>query len=132
MSERDHMIQILLLAACFAGHLYADAYHEQTTFAIVTGSYNNSEWCERNIELLFTQDYDNWHLFYVDDCSQDDTVYKVESLIKRFNKADKVTDLENLKKSLSFYNPHVLVSASSKETLGPLKEFLKNWVRPAR
>lgn len=110
MSERDHMIQILLLVACVAANFYADAYHEQTTFAIVTGSYNNSEWCERNIELLFTQDYDNWHLFYIDDCSQDDTVDKVERLINNYNKADKVTLIKNKKRYGHMYNQYTVIN----------------------
>lgn len=44
-----------------------------------------------------------------------------------FNKADKVTMTHNLQRTLLEYQPHVVVSALSKEGLQPLLEALKIW-----
>lgn len=44
-----------------------------------------------------------------------------------FNKADRVADLAALEQSISRYQPHVIVSAQSKEGLAPLTEFLRAW-----
>lgn len=44
-----------------------------------------------------------------------------------FNKTDRVADLAQLEQSISRYQPHVIISAQSKEGLTPLTEFLKAW-----
>ena len=44
-----------------------------------------------------------------------------------FNKADKVTNLEELQTRLAQYQPHVVVSAVQKDGLKPLRSFLYNW-----
>lgn len=44
-----------------------------------------------------------------------------------FNKADKVENLSALTMDLARYQPHVIVSAASKEGLKPLIEFLDEW-----
>jgi GTPase len=44
-----------------------------------------------------------------------------------FNKVDLVPDIEALEPKLKKYQPHVLVSALSREGLEPLIEYLRNW-----
>ncbi len=44
-----------------------------------------------------------------------------------FNKIDKVTDLSTITPFLFRYEPHVLVSATSKEGLEPLRNFIDSW-----
>lgn len=44
-----------------------------------------------------------------------------------FNKADRVSDFAQLEQSISRYQPHVIISAQSKEGLAPLTEFLRAW-----
>ena len=44
-----------------------------------------------------------------------------------FNKTDKATHFDSLKDSLLPYQPHVVISANSKQGIQPLVEFLKNW-----
>lgn len=44
-----------------------------------------------------------------------------------FNKSDKLHDLSEVAPYLEEYEPHVVVSAASKEGLDPLKKFLKSW-----
>lgn len=46
-----------------------------------------------------------------------------------FNKADKVVDSAQLEQSIAAYQPHVIISANSKEGLQPLVEYLRNWKR---
>lgn len=104
------MLRITALIFLLVCPLYSQNLHEQTSFAIVTGSYNNSQWCERNLTLLFEQDYGNWHLFYIDDCSEDDTLERVISLIKKHNKADKVTLISNTKRYGHMYNQYTIIN----------------------
>lgn len=44
-----------------------------------------------------------------------------------FNKIDQVTDLETAQLQAQAYQPHVLISAHSKEGIQPLIEFLRTW-----
>jgi GTP-binding protein HflX len=50
-----------------------------------------------------------------------------QQILYVFNKADKVADVDALSGALSRYQPHVLVSALSKEGLGELMDFLGTW-----
>lgn len=64
-------------------------------FAIIIPSRNNSQWCERNLEALRTQNYDNWHAIYINDASTDDTQKKVEAFIKKYRLQNKITLINN-------------------------------------
>ncbi len=44
-----------------------------------------------------------------------------------FNKADKVKNIEPIMPQIELYQPHVIVTATSKKGLQPLILFLKNW-----
>ena len=57
-------------------------------FAVIIPSRNNSRWCERNLEALRAQTYDNWHAIYINDASTDDTREKVEQFIKKHQLED--------------------------------------------
>ncbi len=50
-------------------------------FAIVVPSYNNSAYCKKNISSVLDQNYTNYRVIYIDDCSTDDTFAKVDALI---------------------------------------------------
>lgn len=64
-------------------------------FIILTGSYNNQDWVEKNISMLACQTYTNWHLIYIADAPTDDTIPKVQALIQLHGIADKVTLIIN-------------------------------------
>ncbi len=68
---------------------------EQKPFVIITPSFNNSKWCEKNLASVFEQTYDNYRLIYIDDCSTDGTADKVQEIINRLWKADKVQLIRN-------------------------------------
>jgi glycosyltransferase involved in cell wall biosynthesis len=68
---------------------------EQKPFVIITPSFNNTKWCEKNLASVFEQTYDNYRLIYIDDCSTDGTADKVKEIIARFGKADKVQLIRN-------------------------------------
>lgn len=49
---------------------------------ILTTSYNNHQWVERNVGSILQQDYDNYRVVYIDDASIDGTADIVERVIK--------------------------------------------------
>lgn len=66
-------------------------------FVFVIPSYNNAEWCEKNLRSVFEQNYDNYRVIYIDDSSTDGTDVKVKNFILENKKEEKVQFLHNEK-----------------------------------
>lgn len=64
-------------------------------FVIITASYKNAEWYKRNLDSLFIQNYDNYHIIYIDDASPDGTGQLVADYIKECNQEHKITLIRN-------------------------------------
>lgn len=62
---------------------------------VVIASYKNSQWYERNLASVIAQDYENFRVIYVDDCSPDSTGDLVESFIKKYNQQDRIKLIKN-------------------------------------
>ena len=70
----------------------------QKPIVILTASYNNKDWLDRNLTSVFAQKYDNWRLIYINDASTDDTGKLVQEYFKTNNCWDKVTFIDNKKR----------------------------------
>ena len=70
---------------------------EDKPFVIITMSYNNSAYCEKNLLSILEQDYKNYRVFYIDDCSTDDTFQKVQAFLSYYDKDKRVTLIRNEK-----------------------------------
>ena len=58
----------------------------QKKFVILVPSYNNSNYCKKNLESIFAQKYSNYRVLYFEDASPDDTLVKVSDLIAKSGK----------------------------------------------
>lgn len=47
------------------------------SFVIIIPSYNNAQWCHLNLASVFAQNYKNYRVIYINDCSTDNTGNKV-------------------------------------------------------
>lgn len=74
------------------------------TFVVIIPSYNNSPWCERNLNSVFDQKYENYRVIYIDDCSTDDTYQKTAAIIKKRSQDERVTLVHNEKNLGAMYN----------------------------
>ena len=81
----------VVLCAIYAGCLLASPPH----LFVVIPSYNNCNWCEDNLESVFFQTYQNWTIYYVDDCSTDGTGDKVERYIAKRGMGSKCRVIRN-------------------------------------
>lgn len=59
---------------------------KRNKFIIIIASYNNEDWVEYNIASVLNQTYDNYHVYYVDDCSTDRTNELVNGIVSDNNK----------------------------------------------
>jgi glycosyltransferase involved in cell wall biosynthesis len=62
---------------------------------IVIPSRNNQDFCIRNLDSVFSQQYENYRVIYIDDASEDDTYEIVKSYIKKCNQEHRVTLIRN-------------------------------------
>ena len=86
----------LALWLCMSSFLLsADAPRKPPEFFVVIPSYNNCKWYEKNLESVFSQTYQNWKIYYVDDCSTDDTGTLVEHYVKSHGMSEKCTIVHN-------------------------------------
>lgn len=53
-------------------------------------AYNAAEWVEKNLNSIFSQQYTNFRVIYIDDASQDNTAQAVQDYINRHNVQDKL------------------------------------------
>lgn len=84
---------IILFLCTF--YISTDIGNLNRKFSIVTASYNNKKYYERNLSSIFNQNYDNYELIYIDDCSTDGTGELVENFIKENCPKCKVTFIKN-------------------------------------
>ena len=64
-------------------------------FIIVITSYNNAQWYKENLDSVLFQDYDNYHIIYIDDASTDRTPELVEEYVKSLNKESLISIIRN-------------------------------------
>jgi glycosyltransferase involved in cell wall biosynthesis len=63
--------------------------------AVVIPSYNNHPWYARNLSSVVAQDYQNFRVIYVDDCSSDGTGELVEQFIADTNSGNLIELIRN-------------------------------------
>lgn len=61
-------------------------------------SYNNAQWYKKNLDSVFSQNYQNYRIIYVDDCSPDGTGNLVEAYINETNQYERTTVIKNSKR----------------------------------
>jgi len=78
-------------------------FPEKPIVAVIT-SFNNANWVYKNLDSIFKQDYKNFRVIYLDDCSTDGTADLVRQYIKEKGVAKKVTLIQNKKRSIKILN----------------------------
>ena len=68
---------------------------QDKSFAIVVASYNNKNWYQKNLDSIFSQNYPNYRLIYVDDASEDGTATLVREYVIKKGQEDRTTIISN-------------------------------------
>lgn len=91
---------------------------DDKSFVVVIPSYNNEQWCEKNLQSVFEQDYAQYRVIYIDDCSTDQTKKRVADIITRYGMDDKVTLISNAQRCGATHNfYHAINSCDDKEII---------------
>ena len=76
-------------------------------FVYIVPSYNNKDWYKRNIESMISQKNANWHMIYIDDCSDDGTFDLVKEYLSDKGMIDKCTLIRQDKQYGQAYNRYL-------------------------
>jgi glycosyltransferase involved in cell wall biosynthesis len=82
----------------------------QKHFVVIIPSYNNSTRYKRNLDSIFMQKYENYHIIYIDDCSPDGTGDLVEKYIKEKKQEQRVILIKNRERRKAMANIYMAVN----------------------
>jgi glycosyltransferase involved in cell wall biosynthesis len=77
---------------------------QEHPLVVVIPTYNNALVCQKNLESVFSQNYSNYRVILIDDCSQDDTYKLVKSSIAEKGYTDRVVLIRNTERKKALAN----------------------------
>lgn len=80
-------------------------------FVIVIPSYKNLKWCDKNIQSVINQNYQNYRVIYTDDNSPDGTFDKVSAIVNASNKAHKFKLIKNSVRLGALHNLYNMITS---------------------
>jgi glycosyltransferase involved in cell wall biosynthesis len=98
---------IFSIATLVFGVKYLNAEQNIITekeMVIIIPSYNNAQWYKANLDSVLSQQYSNFKIIYIDDCSPDGTGTLVEEYLKTYDIDNRVTLIKNDKRQLAMAN----------------------------
>ncbi|MFZ5953483.1 MAG: glycosyltransferase family 10 domain-containing protein [Candidatus Dependentiae bacterium] len=89
-----HLFKHLIYLCTFIFYPFL-LYATHKSFVVIIPSYNNIQWCEQNLRSVFGQEYDNYRVIYVNDCSDDGTKERVEQLVDQLGQKHRFMMINN-------------------------------------
>jgi len=86
---------LLVLLFLISGINCSPAIDQEKEIVVVILSYNNRAYYERNLNSILSQDYGNYKVIYIDDCSPDGTGQLVEDYLRLYDQDKRVTLVKN-------------------------------------
>lgn len=103
---------LVLLSVIFTAALYSEEY--ERPMVVVIPSYKNEKWCSLNLRTILDQNYSNYRVVYIDDCSPDSNAEKVENFV-----------LDHISRSLQSFKKISFDDRKSKNHSGVTHRFSK-------
>ncbi len=76
-------------------HLLPRAAQLEKRLAVIITTYNNQQFCKKNLESLFSQNYHNYYTIIIDDASEDRTAEIIEDTVKKYGKENSTILIKN-------------------------------------
>lgn len=90
------------------------------TFEIIIPSFNNEKWCVENLRSAVSQQYDDFHITYIDDCSTDATGPVVDAFVKSQGVRHRVTIIHNIERYGALENLYRVIHGLPNATVAVL------------
>ncbi|HLJ31301.1 MAG TPA: glycosyltransferase family 2 protein [Candidatus Babeliales bacterium] len=98
----------LWIVVCINNFLFGGFYVKKNPIelpiTVVICSYNNGQWSEATLKSIFTQDYTNFRVIIVDDCSTDNNCEVIQKCIDEYNMNDRVIFIRNTARHRKLFN----------------------------
>jgi glycosyltransferase involved in cell wall biosynthesis len=110
--ERKDMRLLFLILTLFFSTQIPNAFlqaQEEKHIVVVIPSFNNSVWYQNNLESVFSQQYENYHVYYTDDCSTDRTAELVEHYLQEHNLENRCTLIKNKSRRGALHNLYSMI-----------------------
>jgi hypothetical protein len=98
-----------LIVNSFAEYLKDYIPPTQKPIVVVVPSFNNSAWYKRNLDSVYAQNYQNYRIIYLDDCSTDGTGDAVQQYVQSCNQAHRTTVIKRTTKYRGLANIYCTV-----------------------
>ncbi len=114
---------LILSFICILGYNYTltpKTFGQSSTqkeIIIIVPSYNNKDWYQKNLDSLVHQQYNNYHIIYIDDCSSDGTGDLVQSYISQHQLASKITLVKNPQRVGALENLYTTIHATPDDAI---------------
>lgn len=90
--------RVLYLLLCFVSIFSDSSQGIQKKIVVVIASYNNEKWCEKNLNSVLNQRYENYRIIYINDASTDKTGCLVDQYCASHDLHGRVTIVHNEKR----------------------------------
>lgn len=90
---------------------------EEKPFVLVIASYNNEKYYKGNLDSIFSQEYQNYRVIYIDDASTDQTYSCVKNYIAEKGMQDKVTLIHNEVNRKALHNLYTAIHSCNNEEI---------------
>jgi glycosyltransferase involved in cell wall biosynthesis len=105
-------IQLLFLSVTNLLYINFNLAHDnypEKHIVIVIPSYNNQKWYTKNLQSVLSQNYSNFHVIYIDDCSPDGTGDLVEAYLTNNDPKHKVHLIKNSNRRGALHNLYTMI-----------------------
>src|SRR3990167_6864668 len=72
---------LFMLFGCLFSSVFAVEIEERP-IVVVIPSYNNQKWAPMNLSSVLDQEYKNFRIIYINDCSRDETAFSVRQTVE--------------------------------------------------
>ena len=106
-----------LFTFLFFSTFYAKNKAHEKHFVVIIPSYNNQEWVKQNLTSVFDQNYSNYEIVYIDDCSTDNTFEKVLSITQENQQEHRVKIIRNMQRKGALANLYHAIHACDNDAI---------------
>lgn len=108
---------MLSLACNVQAKLHIKRSANEIPIVVVICTYNNEQWSENTLKSVFTQEYNNFRVIIVDDCSTDSNCEVIQKCIEDYNMTDRVTFVRNTIRHRKLFNLYSVLYECDDEEL---------------
>jgi glycosyltransferase involved in cell wall biosynthesis len=89
----------------------------EKSIVVVIPSYNNKKWYKKNLSTLFKQNYTNYKVIYLDDCSSDGTGKLVENFVKKLKQGHRFQLVKNSQRHGALQNLYTAIHSCADDDI---------------